>query len=104
MHRTIETVGVRFTGRAAINRDPLDDRIEFSCPQCGARGAKPARRPRAEYHFTDGFIQDLEGRDRYLPGLLEKALSVVPVVLLHDQDEKRRFVAVFEPNLDLSKN
>jgi hypothetical protein len=31
-------------------------------------------------------------------------LSVVPVVLLHDQDEKRRFVAVFEPNLDLSKN
>ena len=103
MHRTIETVGVRLTGRAAINRDPLDHRIEFSCPQCGARGAKPARRPRAEYHFTDGFIQDLEGETATCRAC-RKALSVVPVVLLHDQDEKRRFVAVFEPNLDLSKN
>jgi hypothetical protein len=60
-----ETIGIRLTGWAALNRDPLMDRVEFTCPQCGAKGDKAARRPRAAYHFTDG------------------------------NDEKRRFQAVF---------
>ncbi len=50
---SIETVGVRYTGWAALNRDPLEDRVEFTGLHCGP-GAKAARRPRAAYHFTDG--------------------------------------------------
>jgi hypothetical protein len=92
---SLETIGVRYTAWAALNRDPLEDRVEFTCPQCGAKGTKAARRPRAAYHFTDGFVQDLEGeaatcRDCKL------SLRVAPVVMLHDQDETRRFKAVFE--------
>ena len=58
---SLETIGIRYTGWAALNRDPLDDRVEYTCPQCGAQGKKAARRPRSAYHFTDGFIQDLQG-------------------------------------------
>jgi hypothetical protein len=91
---SIETVGVRYTGWAALNRDPLEDRVEFTCPQCGEKGTKAARRPRAAYHFTDGFVQDLEG-EATTCRKCKNSLRVVPVVMLHDQDEKRRFQAVF---------
>jgi hypothetical protein len=91
---SLETIGVRYTGWAALNRDPLEDRVEFTCPQCGVQGDKAARRPRAAYHFTDGFIQDVEGETTSCRGC-KQSLRVVPVVMLHDQDEKRRFQAVF---------
>ena len=91
---SLETVGVRYTGWAALNRDPLEDRVEFTCPQCGEKGTKAARRPRAAYHFTDGFVQDLEGEATTCRSC-KNSLRVVPVVMLHDQDEKRRFQAVF---------
>jgi hypothetical protein len=95
-----ETLGVRFTGRAALNRDPLEDKLEFVCPRCGAPGAKSARRPRAAYHLTDGFIQDLQGEACICRGC-RHSFRAVPVVLLYDQDEKRRFVEVFEPDMEL---
>jgi hypothetical protein len=99
----IETIGVRYTGWAALDRDPLDDRVEYVCPYCGAQGAKAARRPRSAYHFTDGFVQDLRGEATTCRGC-KHSLRVSPVVLVHDQDEKRRFQAVFSANLDVSKN
>jgi predicted RNA-binding Zn-ribbon protein involved in translation (DUF1610 family) len=102
-HSTIETIGLRYTGRAAISRDPQLDRVEFTCPECGAHGDKPARRPRAAYHFTDGFVQDLQGESAVCRSC-RKQLHVTPVVLLHDQLEKRRFEAVFEADLNVSKN
>jgi hypothetical protein len=98
-----ETVGVRYTGWAALNRDPLDDRVEYTCPHCGASGAKPARRARSEYHFTDGFVQDLHGEMSVCRGC-RRSLRVVPVVMLHDKDEKRRFEAVFAADLAVSNN
>src|SRR5260370_1287525 len=57
--RNPETVGVRRTGWAALDRDPQQDTVEFICPHCGARDKKNARRERALYRFTDGFLQDL---------------------------------------------
>jgi len=42
----IETLGVRYTGRAALDRDPQEDLVEFTCPNCGQRGTKSARRDR----------------------------------------------------------
>jgi hypothetical protein len=104
MSRTsLETVGVRLTGWAALNRDPLDDRVEYTCPHCGARGAKAARRPRSAYHFTDGFVQDLQG-EMAACRTCKQSIRLSPVVLLHDKDEKRRFDAVFYPDLEVSKN
>lgn len=100
---TLETVGVRYTGWAAIDRDPRDDRLEFTCPHCGTVGFKPARRPRAAYHFTDGFVQDLQGEVTTCRGC-KRSLHIAPVVLVHDQDEKRRFQAVFEAELAPSRN
>jgi hypothetical protein len=79
-----ETVGVRFTGWAALHRDPLEDRVEYTCPHCGTHGAKDARRPRSEY--------------------CKRSLRVSPVVLLHDRDEQRRFNAVFLADAKVSKN
>jgi hypothetical protein len=58
MKNSLETIGVRYTGWAALNRDPLEDHVEFTCPHCGLPGVKNARRPRSAYHFTDGFVQD----------------------------------------------
>ena len=55
--RNVETIGVRRTGWAALDRDPQQDKVEFVCPYCGARDEKNARRERALYHFTDGFLQ-----------------------------------------------
>jgi hypothetical protein len=98
-----ETVGVRLTGWAALNRDPLDDRVEYTCPHCGTHGTKPARRPFSEYHFTDGFIQDLQGEMSRCAGC-KRSLRVSPVVLLHDRDEQRRFNAVFLADAEISRN
>jgi len=104
MSRTsAETVGMRLTGWAALDRDPLDDRVEYTCPHCGTKGAKPARRPRSMYHFTDGFVQDLHG-EMAACRVCKHTLRLAPIVLVHDQDEKRRFFAVFTPDLELSKN
>lgn len=101
---SIETVGVRYTGWAALDRDPLEDRVEFTCPHCGAAGTKAARRPRSAYHFTDGFVQDLQGEVTTCR-VCKRSVRVVPVVMLHDQDEKRRFEAVFALDLaSVSKN
>ncbi len=88
-----ETLGIRRTGWAALDRDPQEDTIEFHCPHCGARGQKKARRERSEYHFTDGFMQDLQGEGLQCHNC-KHSLRVVPVVLLHDQEEKRRFEAM----------
>jgi hypothetical protein len=95
MHRrNIETVGVRRTGWAALDRDPQEDTVEYICPHCGTRGQKKARRERTQYHFTDGFLQDLQGEVTQCRSC-NQSLRVVPVVMLHDQDETRRFEAVF---------
>jgi hypothetical protein len=90
----IETVGVRYTGWAALDRDPQEDVVEYACPHCGTSGSKAARRARAAYRFTDGFIQDLQGEVTTCKGC-RRQLRVVPVVLVHDEDEKRRFTAMF---------
>lgn len=99
--RSVETVGVRYTGWAALDRDPQDDAVEFVCPHCGVPGRKNARRARADYRFTDGFLQDLQGEMTACRGC-KRSLRVAPVVLLHDQDEKRRFEFVFAIDLDLA--
>ncbi len=98
-----ETVGIRCTGRAALNRDPQDDRLEFVCPHCGTVGSKPARRPHSEYHFSDGFVQDLHG-EMSACRRCRKVLRIVPVVMVHDEDEKRRFEAFFATELMGSTN
>jgi peptide subunit release factor 1 (eRF1) len=100
---TEETVGFRYTGWAALSRDPQDDRVEFVCPHCGERGEKSAHRERAEYHFTDGFVQDTQGEATTCKKC-KTQLHVAPVVLLHDQDEKRRFQAVFVDSMGPSSN
>src|SRR5260370_720063 len=46
----LETVGVRRTGWAALDRDPQQDTVEFICPHCRARDKKNARREHARYH------------------------------------------------------
>src|SRR5260370_7184982 len=62
-----ETVGVRRTGWAALDRDPQQDTVEFICPHCGARDQKNARRERALYHFTDGFLHAFQGEVTQCP-------------------------------------
>ena len=98
-----ETVGVRLTAWAALNRDPLEDKVEFTCPHCGTRGTKAARRPRSEYHFTDGFVQDLQGEMSACRSC-KRSLRLSPVVLVHDRHEQKRFNAVFSADLKVSKN
>ena len=99
--RNVETVGVRRTGWAALDRDPQEDRVEFVCPHCGTRGQKNARRERTQYHFTDGILQDLQGEVTQCRSC-SQSLRVVPVVMLHDQDETRRFEAVFSDELPVT--
>jgi hypothetical protein len=89
-----EVVGVRRTGWAALDRDPQQDLVEFLCPHCGAKGQKKARHERAEYRFTDGFLQDLQGEGVQCH-FCKQSMRVVPIVLVHDQDEIKRFEAVF---------
>jgi len=101
--RSVEVVGVRRTGWAALDRDPQQDTVEFICPHCGAEGQKNARRERAQYHFTDGFLQDLQGEVTQCRAC-DQSLRVVPIVMLHDQDETRRFEAVFSAELSATKN
>jgi hypothetical protein len=95
-----EVVGVRRTGWAALERDPQKDIVEFTCPHCGAKGQKKARHERAEYRFTDGFLQDLQGEGVQCH-FCKQSMRVVPIVLVHDGDEVKRFEAVFseEPEL-----
>jgi hypothetical protein len=100
---SVETVGVRYTGWAALNRDPLEDLVEYTCPHCGSRGAKAARRARSEYHFTDGFVQDVQGEMSACRSC-KRSLRISPVVLLHDQVEQRRFEAVFSTDIEISNN
>jgi hypothetical protein len=94
LRRFIEVVGVRRTGWAALDRDPQQDKVEFICPHCSARDEKNARRERSLYHFTDGFLQDLQGEVAQCHAC-KQSVRVVPVVMLHDQGETRRFEAVF---------
>jgi hypothetical protein len=96
-----EVVGVRRTGWAALDRDPQEDRVEYVCPHCGKRGQKNARRERTQYHFTDGFLQDLQGEVTNCRSC-NQSLRVVPIVMLHDQDETRRFEAVFSDELEMA--
>lgn len=96
--RTQETLGVRYTGWAALDRDPQEDVVEFRCPACGQRGTQRARRARAQYRFTDGFVQDMQGEVTTCR-TCHRAIRISPVVMLHDQDEKRRFEAVFSAEL-----
>ena len=89
-----EVVGVRRTGWAALGRDPQQDVIDYVCPHCGTKSQKKARHERAEYRFTDGFMQDLQGEGIQCHSC-KQSLRVVPVVLIHDNEEKKRFEAVF---------
>jgi hypothetical protein len=89
-----EVVGVRRTGWAALDRDPQKDVLEYQCPQCGTKGQRKARRERTEYHFTDGFLQDIQGEGVQCH-FCKQSMRVVPVVLLHDRDEEKRFEAIF---------
>jgi hypothetical protein len=100
---SLETVGVRYTGWVALNRDPLDDSVEYTCPDCGEHGRKAARRPRSEYHFTDGFVQDLQGETTTCRNC-KRSLHISPVVLLHNQGEQQRFNAVFMADHAVSRN
>ena len=101
--RNPEVIGVRRTGWAALDRDPQQDTIEFICPHCGAQDQKNSRRERTHYHFTDGFLQDLQGEVTQCHSC-KQWLRVVPVILLHDQDEARRFEAVFSSDLALTSS
>jgi hypothetical protein len=98
-----ESIGVRYTGWAALDRDPQQDVVEFVCPHCGRPGMKPARRERSEYHFTDGFLQDMEGETATCKAC-RSTVHVAPVVLVHDLDEKRRFQAIFAEETAIADN
>src|SRR5262249_44937180 len=89
-----EVVGVRRTGWAALDRDPQQDVVEFVCPHCGAKGQKKARRERAGDHLSPGVFQGLQGEGVRCPAG-KRWLGVVPVVMLYDQEETRRFEAFF---------
>lgn len=95
MNKTsLETVGARYTGWAALDRDPLNDAVEYTCPHCGTRGTKAARRPRSEYHFMDGFVQDVRGESTACRAC-KRSVHIAPVVLLHNRGEQQRFKAMF---------
>lgn len=97
VRRHREVIGVRRTGWAALDRDPQSDKVEFVCAHCGARDQKNARRERTLYHFTDGFLQDLQGEVTQCHSC-KQYLRVAPIVMLHHQEEMRRFEAMFSPD------
>ena len=97
-----EAVGVRYTGWAALNRDPQEDSLEYTCPYCGEEEMKVAKRPQSEYRFTDGFLQDLQG-EMAVCHACKRSVRIAPVVVLHDENERRRFEAVFSGSL-VSRN
>ena len=99
--RNVETVGIRRTGWAAWTAIRSRDTVEYICPHCGAKGQKNARRERAQYHFTDGFLQDLQGEATHCR-TCSASFRVMPVVLLHYEDETRRFEAVFSESCQTS--
>src|SRR3989442_978543 len=84
---------VRLLRIAGFQPAPLPDPVAI-----GRGGPKWARRDRTRYHFTDGFVQDLEGELTTCRGC-RQALRVAPVVMVHDENEKRRFTAVFSEAL-----
>jgi hypothetical protein len=100
---SLETVGVRYTGWVALDRDPQDDAVEYDCPECGTHCSKTARRPRSEYHFTDGFVQDVRGESAVCRHC-KRPVHISPVVLLHNRGEERRFQAVFLADREVSNN
>jgi hypothetical protein len=51
----------------------------------------------------DGFLQDLQGEMAACHSC-RHSLRIAPVVLLHDQDEKRRFEGMFSEDLVPSRN
>src|SRR5260370_11068691 len=89
-----EVVGVRRTGWAALDRDPQKDTVEYVCPHCGKRGQKNARRERTQYHFTDSFLQDLQGEVANCR-TSGQALPAVPIFILHTKHETPPFHPVF---------
>src|ERR1700687_3268240 len=98
-----EAVGVRYTGWAALDRDPQEDFVEYNCPSFREPRIKPPRPTHDQYHFTDGFYQELQGEMAACHSC-RHSLRIAPVVMLHDQDEKRRFEGVFSDDLVASKN
>jgi len=52
-----EAVGVRYTGWAALDRDPQEDLVEYNCPYCGERGMKSARRTTISITLPMGFYR-----------------------------------------------
>jgi len=90
----VETVGVRRTGWAALDRDPQQDTVEFIC-RTAARGTR--RMPGASVRCIISrmvFCRILQGEVTQCHAC-KQSLRVVPIVMLHDQDETRRFEAVF---------
>ena len=100
---SLETIGVRYTGWAALARDPQEDLVEYRCPYCGHQDFKAARRDRAKYQFTDGFLQDVNGELATCRNC-HTSLHVVPVVLVRNHDERRRFQAVFAVDVACDAN
>ena len=99
---SIETVGVRLTGWAALNRDPLEDRVEYTCPQCGTRGAKAAPPSALGLSLYGWVCAGPSRRDEHVPHL-QAVVAALPVVLVHDRDEQRRFDAIFLADREVSK-
>ncbi len=90
-----ETIGVRYTGWAALDRDPQEDQVEFVCPHCGpVRNEGGATRTGA-LSFYGRVSAGHPRRGDDLPQLPDVAAHIAPVVMLHDEGEKRRFQAVF---------
>ena len=95
-----ETIGVRYTGWAALDRNPRKNDVEFVCPHCHSTGAKSARHERSSYHFKDGFVQDIEG-ERTRCRTCRHTLRIVPVVMVHNRHEMERFRAVYPSGPEL---
>jgi len=79
----LETVGVRRTGWAALDRDPQQGHGGIHLSALRRADKKNARRERALYHFTDGFLQDLQGEVTQCHAC-KQYLRVVPIVMLHE--------------------